>query len=113
MTGADSIEKKIDTLQRFQDGELRVLITKPKIAGHGLNMQNCHQMAFVGLSDSWEAYYQCIRRCYRFGQKHIVNVHLVSSESEGAVKANLERKQAQATNRCVTARYFHIQCPYV
>jgi len=61
-----------------------------------LNLQHCHDMVFAGLDDSYESFYQAIRRCHRFGQHHIVNVHLVSAESEGAVKANLERKQSQA-----------------
>lgn len=60
-----------------------------------MNWQHCRRMAFVGLSDSFEQYYQAVRRCYRFGQEHVVDVHLVHAESEGAVKANLERKQAQ------------------
>lgn len=58
-----------------------------------MNFQNCHNTAFVGLSDSWEQYYQAIRRFYRFGQTKEVNVHVISAESEGAVVANIKRKK--------------------
>ena len=61
-----------------------------------MNWQNCNNIIFNGLSDSFEAFYQAVRRCYRFGQKNEVNVHIVTSEAEGAVKANIERKQADA-----------------
>jgi superfamily II DNA or RNA helicase len=71
--GSDTIDKKEQSLQAFIDGKTRVLITKPSIAGMGLNFQNCRNMAFVGLSYSYENYYQAIRRCYRFGQTKAVN----------------------------------------
>ena len=74
----------------------RVLISKPSIFGFGLNFQHCHNEAFVGLSDSWEEYYQAMRRCWRFGQKQPVTVVIVTSESEGAVLANIQRKEADA-----------------
>jgi len=73
-----------------------VIVTKPSITGYGLNWQHCYKMAFVGLSDSYEDLYQAIRRCYRFGQKMPVEVYLVSSNLEGAVKENIERKEDQA-----------------
>lgn len=95
VSGSDTIENKERRLMNFSHGHLRVLITKPRIAGFGLNWQHCANMAFVGLSDSFEQFYQAVRRCYRFGQKRIVNVHLVHAESEGAVKINLDRKQSQ------------------
>lgn len=94
--GADSIDVKEATLDAFTAGTLRVLVTKPSIAGYGMNFQHCHHMAFVGLSDSWEQYYQAIRRCYRFGQQRVVHVHVISSEAEGAVVENIQRKEAQA-----------------
>ena len=59
-----------------------------------MNWQNCHNMIFVGLSDSFEAYYQAVRRCWRFGQAESVNVYIIISAKEGPVKANIERKQA-------------------
>ncbi len=94
--GSDSTETKEARMLAFTDGSLRVLVTKPSIAGFGMNWQHCHQMAFVGLSDSWEQYYQAIRRCYRFGQTEVVNVHIVSSAAEGSVVENIRRKEAQS-----------------
>lgn len=94
--GSDKPDDKAKDLRGFADGSIRYLVTKPSIAGFGMNWQNCHNMIFVGLSDSYEAMYQAIRRCYRFGQKFPVNVHIVTSAAEGAVKANIERKEAQA-----------------
>lgn len=94
--GSDKPDEKAKALRAFSDGSVRYLVTKPSIAGFGMNWQNCHNMIFVGLSDSYEAMYQAIRRCYRFGQKLPVNVHIVTSAAEGAVKSNIERKEAQA-----------------
>jgi hypothetical protein len=96
VSGSDSLEYKIETLERFQNGEIRVLVTKPKIAGFGMNFQNCHNMAFLGLDDSWESYYQSIRRCYRFGQKHPVNVYIVLGDVEQEILDNIIRKGEQA-----------------
>ena len=93
--GSDSVEQKEASIDSFTDGTLRVLITKPSIAGFGMNWQHCNHTAFVGLSDSWEQYYQAIRRFYRFGQTKSVMVHVVSAESEGAVVENIKRKDAQ------------------
>lgn len=95
VSGSDSIEHKEASVHAFLDGEIRVLVSKPKILGSGMNFQNCHNTAFVGLSDSWEQYYQAIRRFYRFGQDKEVNVHVISAESEGAVVANIKRKEDQ------------------
>lgn len=95
VSGSDSIEHKESSVESFLDGSIRVLISKPRILGAGMNFQCCHNTAFVGLSDSWEAFYQCIRRFYRFGQTHEVNVHVISAESEGAVVANIKRKEDQ------------------
>ena len=72
------------------------MVVKPKIAQFGLNWQHCHNMVFVGLSDSFEAMYQAIRRCWRFGQKEPVNVHIIISEKEGNVLANIQQKEAKA-----------------
>lgn len=80
----------------FANSDVRVLVTKPKIAGFGMNWQSCHNMIFVGLSDSFEAYYQAVRRCYRFGQEHEVHVYIIISAKEGCVKENIERKQDDA-----------------
>jgi hypothetical protein len=73
-----------------------VLVTKPTIAGFGMNWQHCRNVAFAGLSDSYEQFYQAIRRCWRFGQKEDVSVHIVTSENEGSVVANIRRKDADA-----------------
>lgn len=94
--GSDSADEKERRLLAFARGEIRVLITKPSIAGWGLNWQHCASMAFVGVTDSFEAYYQAVRRCWRFGQKRPVNVHLFASSLEGSVLANLRRKEADA-----------------
>lgn len=94
--GNDAPSHKVDAMNGFSAGSVRALVSKPSIAGWGMNWQNCSDMIFVGLSDSFEAYYQAVRRCWRFGQKNPVNVHLVISEAEGAVKANIERKQQDA-----------------
>lgn len=96
VTGSDSDDHKADAMMGFSDGSVRVLVSKPKIAGWGMNWQNCNTEIFCGLSDSFEAYYQAVRRCWRFGQKDPVNVHIVVSDADGAVKANLERKQTNA-----------------
>ena len=94
--GSDSIEKKTAALNGFTEGGIRVLVTKPSIAGYGLNWQHCSRMAFTGLSDSYEQYYQAVRRCWRFGQTKPVDVHVVTSRSEGAVVENIKRKERQA-----------------
>lgn len=93
--GSDTAEYKSQTMLDFAADRLRCLITKPKIAGYGMNWQNCHNMIFVGLSDSFEAYYQAVRRCWRFGQTSDVDVYIIISAREGAVKENIERKQAE------------------
>lgn len=93
--GSDSIDSKRDALDRFSTGAIRVLITKPSIAGHGMNWQHCCQMAFVGLSHSFEQFYQAARRCWRFGQDRDVHVHLFTAESEGQVLESLKRKERQ------------------
>lgn len=93
--GSDSPEHKSRAMMDFADGKIRVLVTKPSIAGFGMNWQHCADMAFVGLSDSFEQVYQAIRRCYRFGQKNPVNVHMIVSDMEGAVAANIRRKEAE------------------
>jgi DNA modification methylase len=96
VTGSDSIEYKEKMLLGFASGDVRVMVSKPKIAGMGLNYQSCHKMAFVGLSDSYEQFYQAVRRCWRFGQKNNVDVHVITAETEGAVVRNIQRKEADA-----------------
>jgi len=94
--GSDSPEYKAEMIEAFQDGKFRVLVTKPKIAGFGMNFQNAHNMLFLGLSDSWEAYYQYIRRQWRFGQKEPVNVWIVLTDVERAIYTNVLRKETIA-----------------
>ena len=94
--GSQSPEYKESAMNGFTDGTNRVLVSKPSIAGWGMNWQQCNTMIFVGLSDSFEAYYQAMRRCWRFGQTRPVTVYIIISEAEGCVKQNIERKQADA-----------------
>lgn len=94
--GCESVEVKREKLLSFGLGKKRVMITKCRIAGFGLNWQHCRNVLFLGLSDSWEQYYQAIRRCWRFGQKHKVTVHVVLSQSEGPVLSNILRKESDA-----------------
>ena len=96
VAGSDSYSEKVGAVQAFVKGDTRILISKPKILGFGMNFQHCHHMAFVGLSDSYETYYQCIRRCWRFGQRSPVNVHIVVSEAEQMVVENVRRKEKAA-----------------
>lgn len=94
--GSDTQQHKEQALLDFATGKIRVLITKPKIAGWGMNFQHCADVAFVGVTDSYEAYYQAIRRCWRFGQKYPVTAYLFVSDLEGAVRRNLERKEKES-----------------
>lgn len=96
LSGADDPDTKERRLVDFAEGRVRVLVSKPSICGWGLNWQHCARMAFVGVTDSYEAYYQAVRRCWRFGQKRDVHVHIFSSKAEGAIVANLKRKEREA-----------------
>jgi hypothetical protein len=94
--GSDKDDAKEQKLRGFSNGDIRVLITKPSIAGFGMNWQHCADTGFVGLNDSYEQIFQAVRRFWRFGQTKQVNVHFISSELEGAVVSNIQRKEAQA-----------------
>lgn len=94
--GSDSNDHKEKAMLDFQDKKIRVLITKPSIAGHGMNWQNCHNMAFVGVSHSFEKKYQATRRCWRFGQENEVNSYSIIDEMEIGIIKNLERKEREA-----------------
>lgn len=94
--GSDSDEYKAKNMLDFANGDLKCLITKPKIAGYGMNWQICHKVIFLGLSDSFEAFYQAVRRCWRFGQTEDVDVYVIISYCEGAVLDNVQRKQDEA-----------------
>jgi DNA modification methylase len=93
--GSDKPESKTKNLLGFAHSNIRVLISKPKIAGYGMNWQHCARMAFVGLDDSFEKFYQAVRRCYRFGQKREVQVHIFTAENEGQILLNIKRKELQ------------------
>jgi len=93
--GSDKDEHKSSSMLSFADGAIKGLITKPKISGFGMNWQSSRHCIFVGLSDSWEAFYQAIRRQWRFGQLRDVHVYIVSADTEGAVVENIRRKDQQ------------------
>lgn len=95
--GSDSFEVKEDRLIGFSEGRYRVLVTKASIAGFGMNWQHCNEMDFVGLSDSYEQFYQSIRRCWRFGQKREVFANVITADTEGAVTANIKRKEKESS----------------
>lgn len=96
VTGSDTDEHKQSAAIAFQDGKIRVLVSKPSIFGFGLNFQKCHNVAFVGLSHSYEAFYQAIRRCWRFGQINEVNAYIVYDAAEGRVVENIRRKEEES-----------------
>lgn len=91
--GSDTEQHKENGMIGFADGSVNVLVSKPSICGFGMNWQNCHQMIFCGLSDSYEQFYQAIRRCYRFGQMNEVDVYVITSEAEEKVLKNIKEKQ--------------------
>lgn len=96
VAGRHDDDTKSTVMNGFTDGGVRVLVSKPSIAGFGMNWQHASQMAFVGLSNSWEQYYQAVRREWRFGQVNPVDVHIVATDVEMSVLDNIERKQEQA-----------------
>lgn len=101
VSGKDSDERKEECFKAFESGEIRVMVTKPTIAGFGLNWQHCANQTFFP-SHSFEQWYQAIRRCWRFGQDKPVTVDVISSEGEANVLANLQRK-ADAADRMFDA----------
>lgn len=96
--GSLTPDEKAALLLGFADGDFRVMITKPSIASQGLNYQHCARMAFVGLGDSYEQYYQAIRRCYRYGQTRVVEAHVILSDLESQIAANVARKERQSSD---------------
>lgn len=93
--GSDAPHIKSKRLLGFTNGDPRILVSKPSIAGRGMNWQHCNRMIFVGLNDSFEQLFQAVRRCWRFGQSKPVTAYLIASEMEGAVVANLRAKEAK------------------
>lgn len=96
IAGADPIEDKERRLVDFAEGRARVLVSKASICGFGLNWQHCSHIAFCGIGHSYEMYYQAVRRCWRFGQTRPVEVHVIVSDAETAVLANVQRKERDA-----------------
>jgi len=82
-------------LTDFVSGKTRILVTKPSVAGFGMNFQNCARVAFVGLSYSYESYYQATRRCWRFGQERDVHAYIISADSETRVLQVVKEKEAE------------------
>lgn len=107
LSGSDKDDDKRQKLVDFSNGKIRVLITKPSIAGFGMNWQHCADTGFVGLNDSFEQIFQAVRRFWRFGQTRPVNVHFIAAETEGAIVANLRRKEADA-ERMAAAMVMHM-----
>jgi DNA modification methylase len=93
--GSDTAKQKEERIDAFTDGRARVIITKAGIAGYGLNWQHCRNVAFVGLSYSFEDFYQALRRSYRFGQTKQVNAYIVQASTEGAILKTIQRKIEQ------------------
>lgn len=118
--GSMTPDQKEERLTAFSDGSERIIITKPSVAGFGLNWQHCARMAFVGLSFSYESFYQAVRRCHRFGQTRSVNVHVACADTEEAIWNVVSRKAGdhEGMKREMTAAMrraaliVHEQAPY-
>jgi hypothetical protein len=106
VSGSDDPDVKVERLIGFAEGRYRVMVTKGKIAGFGMNWQHCSRMVFLGASHSYEQTYQSIRRCWRFGQTKPVDVTIIMAETEGGVIENYRRKEADAEtlSKQMTAR---------
>jgi hypothetical protein len=105
--GSDPDDVKERKLRDFSEGRTRVLVTKAGVAGFGMNWQHCADTGFVGLNDSFEQFYQAVRRFWRFGQSKPVNCHIIASELEGATVSNIRRKEADA-ERMAAAMVMHM-----
>ena len=97
VSGKLSIEEKVRLEELWREGYVPIMLTKPRIFGFGVNWQCSHHMAFFGMNDSWETYYQCIRRQWRYGQGEGVKVHLLLSDVEEEIYRNVMRKDALAS----------------
>lgn len=93
--GSDSPEYKAKNLNGFARSEFKTLVTKTSIASFGMNYQQCHQMVFMSYDFKFEAFYQAVRRCYRFGQKNKVTVHILIPESQTNVRQTILDKSAR------------------
>lgn len=120
--GSMSIEQKEQILEAFALGHAPILITKPSLTGFGCNWQHCNNMAYVGRTFSYESFYQSVRRCWRFGQKRQVNVHLIVAEGEDQIGRVIDRKaddhismkvsMAAAMRRAVDRGAQQVSVPY-
>jgi superfamily II DNA or RNA helicase len=95
--GSMDASRKEENLTAFALGNARILVTKPSVAGYGMNWQHCQTMIFAGRSFSYEAWYQAVRRCWRFGQAQPVDCHLIVAEGEDQIGRVIERKSADHT----------------
>lgn len=95
VAGHHDNDYKADMMLEFAKGNLKCLVSKPKLSGQGMNWQVCHNQVFTGLSDSYEQFYQAVRRCWRFGQTKPVTVNIVTAEREGDIVDNIKRKEEQ------------------
>ena len=94
--GSNNREEKRERLTDFVNGKYKILVTKASIAGFGINMQNAHTAIFLGLNDSWESWYQAVRRLWRYGQAHAVTTHVVMSDHEKPIWDNVQQKEREA-----------------
>lgn len=110
VAGRHSDEYKEEHLLGFANGNIHRLVTKPEIAGWGMNFQLCNKAAFVGLNDSWEMLFQAVRRIWRFGQTRPCEVHIFIEEREGKVLQNIKRKdeQARQMTKIMSSKMKHI-----
>lgn len=99
VAGRHTEEHKEDSIMHFRRGDIRVLVSKTKIFGHGLNLQNCHQVAYLGWSDSFEQFDQSLHRFHRYGQEHDVHVHIATTDFDGAIIRNIDRKRQEHEER--------------
>jgi hypothetical protein len=90
--GSMDSDKKERNIEAFGDGTARIIVTKPSVTGFGLNWQHCARTVFVGRSFSYEAWYQAVRRFWRFGQQREVQVHLIVAEGEDSIARVIDRK---------------------
>jgi len=97
--GSDSPDYKAKYLNGFANNDFKTLITKTSIASFGMNYQQCNQMVFMSYDFKFEAFYQAVRRCYRFGQKKKVTVHILIPESQTNVRSTILEKEKQHFER--------------
>jgi len=95
VAGRDTEQHKEDSAVRFVRGDIRVLISKASIFGHGLNWQHCHNAAYLGWSNSFEGFDQSLHRIHRYGQQYEVHVHIATTDFDGAIVRNIERKRSE------------------